>query len=145
MGESTKAADAVDKLVRAVGGKFTGLKYDVWKRTAESVISIRHSGISDILEGRPCPEPDYIHPYPSSTTRRPSRAVTRSQAVDESTQHTTGETSPVGTPSGTGATRHADAGASSPHLYGLRMTTSPISKIPKSGTVTIDFFTTSCF
>lgn len=85
MGESTKAADAVDKLVRAVGGNFTEIKYDMWEHTRQSVISMRPSGISDILEGRPCPEPDYIHPHASSTRRRRSRAVARSQAVDEST------------------------------------------------------------
>ena len=63
MRESTKAAGAVDKLARAVGGKFTGLKFDVRKRTGRSVISMRHSGISDIPEGRPCPEPECIRPY----------------------------------------------------------------------------------
>ena len=83
MGESTKAADAVDKLVRAVNGKFNVLKFDDWKRTAQSVIRMRHSGISDILEGRPCPEPKLISPRPPFMRSRPSRAVTRSQAADE--------------------------------------------------------------
>ena len=83
MGESTKAADAVDKLVRAVNGTFNGLKFNVWKRTARSVISSRHSGISVILEGRLCPEPNLISPRPSSVRSRPSRPVTPSQANDE--------------------------------------------------------------
>ena len=91
MGESTKAGDAVDKLVRALNGKFNGLKFDVWKRTAQSVISMRHAGISDILEGRPCPEPELVSPRPSSRRSRPSRAVTRSQAADE-TDIQSGET-----------------------------------------------------
>ena len=96
MGESTKAGDAVDKLVRALNGKFNGLKFDVWKRTAQSVISMRHAGISDILEGRPCPEPELISPRPSSRRSRLSRAVTRSQAADK-TGTQSGETPPADT------------------------------------------------
>ena len=96
MGESTKTDDAVDKLVRALNGKFKGLKFDVWKRTAQSVISIRRGGISDILEGRPCPEPKQISPRQSSVRSRPSRAVTRSQAADE-TDTQSGKTPPAGT------------------------------------------------
>ena len=42
---------AVDKLVRAAGVELTGLQYDVWKHTAQFVINMRHSGISDILKG----------------------------------------------------------------------------------------------
>ena len=83
MGKSTKAGDAVDKLVRALDGKINGLKFDVWKGTAQFVISVRYAGISDILEGRPCPEPERISPRSSSITSRPSRAVTRSQAANE--------------------------------------------------------------
>ena len=133
MGESTKAADAVDKLVRAVGGKFTGLKYDVWKRTAQSVISMRHSGISDILEGRPCPEPDYIRPRPSSMAQRPTRAVTRSQVADESTtQPATGETPPADTSAtiqlGTGATPPAET----EHLPPASSTTHGADTMPAS-------------
>lgn len=45
MGESTKAVDAVDKLVRDLNGKFKGLKFDLWKSTAQSVIIMRHAGI----------------------------------------------------------------------------------------------------
>ena len=71
MGESTKAGDAVDKLVRAINGKFNGLKFDVWKPTAQSVIIVRHAGISDILEGRPCPEPELVSPRPSSRRSSP--------------------------------------------------------------------------
>ena len=96
MGESTIAGDAVDELVRAPKGKFNGLKFDVWKRTAQSVISMRHAGISDILEGRPCPEPELASPRPSSRRNRPSRAVTRSQAADE-TDIQSGETPPADT------------------------------------------------
>ena len=76
MGESAKAGDAVDVLVRALNGKSNGLMFDVWKRTAQSVISMRHAGISDILEGRACPEPEQIVPRPSLRRSRPSRAVT---------------------------------------------------------------------
>ena len=84
MGESTKAGDdAVEKLVRALDGKVNGLKFDVWKRTAQSVISMRHTGIIDMLEGRPCPDPKLTNPCPSSIRSRPSRSVTRSQAADE--------------------------------------------------------------
>ena len=81
MGEFTKAGDVVDKPVRALNGKFNGLKFDVWKRMAQSVISLRHAGIFDILEGRPCPEPKIVSPRPSSIRSRPLRAVTRSQAA----------------------------------------------------------------
>ena len=83
MRESTKASDAVDKLVRTRNGNFNGLRFDVWKRTAQSVTSMRHAGISDILEGRPCPEPKLISPRLSSIRCRALRAVTRSQAADE--------------------------------------------------------------
>jgi len=54
MGESTKAADAVDKLVRAVGGKFTGLKYDIWK-SLDTHHSFKQPGGCDHL-GRACDE-----------------------------------------------------------------------------------------
>ena len=57
--------------------------FDVWKRTAQSVISMRHSGISDILEGRPCPVPKLIRPRPSSVRSKPSRPVTRNEAAEE--------------------------------------------------------------
>ena len=92
MGESTKTGDAVDKLVRAPNGEFNRLKLDVCK--AQSVISMRHAGISDIVEGRPCPEPKQISPRPSCIRSRPSRAITRSQATDE-TDTQSGETPPA--------------------------------------------------
>ena len=82
MGESTKAGDAVDKLIRALNGKFNWLKFDVWKCTAQSVISMRHAEISDILEGRPCAKPKSIGRRPFSKRSGPSRAVTCSQATD---------------------------------------------------------------
>ena len=66
MREFTKAGDAVAKLGRALTGKFNGLGFDVWERTAQSVMSMRHARISDILVGRPCPEPKLISPRPSS-------------------------------------------------------------------------------
>ena len=56
MRESAKASDAVDKLDRALNGKRNGLKFDVCKHTARSVIMLRHAGISGILEGRHCSE-----------------------------------------------------------------------------------------
>ena len=96
MGESTKAGDAVDKLVRAPNDKFNGLKFDVWKRTAQPVINMRHAGISDISEGRTCAEPEQISPRPSSRRSRHSRAVTRSQDADE-TDNQSGETPPADT------------------------------------------------
>ena len=96
MAESTKAGDAVDKLDRDLNGKLYGLKFDVWKRTAQSVISMRHAGISDILEGRPCTEPELASPRPSSRRSRRSRAVTRSQAADE-TDIQSGEPPPADT------------------------------------------------
>ena len=73
----------MDKLVRALNGKFNGLKCDVWKHTDQSVKSMRHAGISDILEGRLYPEPKQISPLPSSRKNRLSQAVTRSQAADK--------------------------------------------------------------
>ena len=94
--EGEKGCDAVDKLVRALNGKFNGLKFNVWKRTAQSVISMRHAGISDILEGRPCPEPKLTSPRPFSRRSRPSRAVTRSEAADV-TDTQSGETPPADT------------------------------------------------
>ena len=41
MGES-ESADVVDKLVRAVGRKLNGLKFDVWSEGAQTVITMRH-------------------------------------------------------------------------------------------------------
>ena len=71
---------------------------------------MRHSGISDILERRPCPEPEYNRPRPSMA-RRPTRAVTRIKDVDESsTQSGTGETPPAGT----SATTQLGEGATPP-------------------------------
>ncbi len=82
MGESTNAGDALDKIVRAVKGKFNGLTFDVWKRMAQSVTIMRHAGTSDILEGRPCPESKPISPRPSSIKSGLSRAVTRRPVAD---------------------------------------------------------------
>ena len=75
---------------------------------------VRHSGISDILQGRPCPEHEYIHPRPSMATR-PIRAVTCSGDIDESrTQFGTRTIPPayksVTTQSGAGATPSVDTG-----------------------------------
>ena len=55
MGES-KSADVVDKLVKAVGGKFNGLNSHIWRRTAQSVISMRHPAVAYIIEEQECPE-----------------------------------------------------------------------------------------
>ena len=44
---------------------------------------MRNSGIFDILEESPCPEPKPIRPRPSPMGSRPSRPVTRSQAANE--------------------------------------------------------------
>ena len=55
-----------------------------------------HAQISDILEGRPCPEPKRISPRPSSIRSRPIRYLTRSQAADE-TDTQSGETPPAET------------------------------------------------
>ena len=83
MRKFTQAGDAEDKLDRALNGKFSGLKFDVWQHTAQSVTSMCYFGIYDILEGRPYPEPTLIGPRPSPIRSRPLRAVTRSQASDE--------------------------------------------------------------
>ena len=96
MGKSTKSIDAVDKLVRPLNSKFNGLEMDVWKRTAQFVICMRHAGISDILEGRPPLEPKLISPRSASRRSRPSRGVTRSQAADE-TDTQCGDTPPADT------------------------------------------------
>ena len=58
---------------------------------------MRHSGISDILEGRPCTKPEHIRPRPSMAGR-PTRAVIYSQDVVElGTESGTEETPPVDT------------------------------------------------
>ena len=57
---------------------------------------MRLAGISDILEGRLCPEPELVSPPPSSRRSRPSRAVTRNQAADEADIQS-GETPPADT------------------------------------------------
>ena len=57
---------------------------------------MRHAGISDVLEGCPCPEPELISSRPSPGRSRPSRAVTRSHAADE-TDTQSGETPPADT------------------------------------------------
>ena len=44
---------------------------------------MRYSGMSDVLVGRPCPEPKLFFPRPFRMISRPSRAVSRSQAADE--------------------------------------------------------------
>ena len=63
----------------------------------EKTLQIRSFRVSDILEGRPCPEPEYIRPR-ASMARKPTRTVTLSQHVDESgTQPSTGETPPADT------------------------------------------------
>ena len=157
MGESTKAGDAVDKLVRALNGKFNGLKFDAWKRTAQSVINWSHTEICDILEGRPCPEPKVISPRPSSIRSTPSRAVTRTQATDE-TDTQSGETPPAetaenvqpdagSTPVDTAHLLPSSSGSFTlpKHLlYGPRMTTSRIWKTSSTGTATIVFCSPSC-
>ena len=48
MGDS-KSAHVVDKLVRVVGIKFTGLNFDIWRCMAQSVISMRHSEVAYII------------------------------------------------------------------------------------------------
>ena len=130
MGESTKAGDAVGKLVRALNGKFNGLKFDVWKRTAQSVISMRHAGISDILEGRPCPEPELVSPRPSSRKNRHSRAVTRSQAADE-TDIQSGEAPPADTAENV----QPDAGSTPVDTAHLPPSSSGYSTLPVAASV----------
>ena len=158
MGESTKAADTVDKLVRAVNGKFNGHTFDVWERTAQSVISMRHSGISDILEGRLYPEPKLIRPRPSSMGSRPSRVVTCSQAADKRTLSPGKKTQlkqqkmHSRTKGVLPCTRriwyhhlqnilHTQ---SQHHFYGSRMTTFRNWKASRTGTATTVFSSTSC-
>ena len=48
MGQS-KSADDVDKLIRAVGSKFNGLNFDIWRKTARSVISMGHPEVAYII------------------------------------------------------------------------------------------------
>ena len=54
MGES-ESADVVDKLVRAIGSKINGLNLGIWRRTAQSVISMRHPEVAYILKGKNVP------------------------------------------------------------------------------------------
>ena len=142
MGESfniTNAAGAVDKLVRAVGGKFNGTGFDLWCRTAKSVMGMRHTGISDILDGRPCPEPIFAQPPRGrSTTRRTSPIGTRHQVslaadADESAQRTasTGDIPSAAQDAsggtGAGASSLAEVGAeqdTSSLRYGLQQNSS---------------------
>ena len=158
MGESTKAGDEVDKLVRDLNGKFNGLKFDVWKRTAQSVISTGPAGISDILEGRPCPKPKLVSPRPSSRRSRPSRALTCSRPLTKRTL------SPGKHPRLTLQKMYSRTRGVLPwtrricyhHLqdilhsqpqhqfYGPRMTTSRIWKTSSTGTATTVFSSTSC-
>ena len=57
---------------------------------------MRHAGISDIQEGRSCPEPELVGPRPSSRRSTPSRTVNGSQAAD-GTGIQSGKTPPAGT------------------------------------------------
>ena len=50
------STDVVDKLVRAVSGKFNDLNFDIWRRTAQSAISRRHPDVAYIIAGQKCPE-----------------------------------------------------------------------------------------
>ena len=87
MGES-KSADVVDKLVRAVGGKFNGLKFNIWRRTAQSVISMRHPEVAYIIDGQQCPKQMKVQ----SRGRIPSRttpATTRSRGQQPGTEDVT--------------------------------------------------------
>ena len=103
---------------------------DVWKRTAQSVISMRHAGISDIPEGRPCPEPELVSPRPSSRRSRTSRAVTRSQAADE-TGIRSGETPPADT----GENVQPDAGSTPVDTAHLPPSSSGYSTLPAATSV----------
>ena len=74
----SKPADVVDKLVRAVGGKFNGLNFDAWRRTAQSVIRMRHPEVAYIIEGQKIPEQIKTQ-QPGRTPTRQSPAITRSR------------------------------------------------------------------
>ena len=87
MGQS-KSADVVDNLVRAGGGKFNGLNFDVWKRTAQSVISMRHPEVAYIIEGQKCPEQIKTQQRGRTPTRQ-SPAITRSQGQQQGTEDDT--------------------------------------------------------
>ena len=90
MGEP-KSADVVDKLVKAVGGKFNGLKFDVWRRTAHSVISMRNPEVAYIIEGQQCPDQVQIRPR-GRTPKRSSQIGTRSRGVQEDKEQEDEET-----------------------------------------------------
>ena len=68
------AGDVVDKLVKAIGGKFNGTGFDVWCRTAKSVISLRHPGVSSLIDGRPCPD---------AVRRSPAGIISRASIVTD--------------------------------------------------------------
>ena len=78
----SRSADAVDKLVRAVGGKFNGPNFDIWRRTAQSVISMRQPEVAYIIEGQKCSEHIKIQQQGRIPTRR-SQAITRSRGQQQ--------------------------------------------------------------
>lgn len=55
MGEP-KSANAPDKLVRAVGGKFNSLVFGVYREERQSVVSIRHPEVACTIERQKCLE-----------------------------------------------------------------------------------------
>ena len=81
----------MDKLVRVVGGKFNGLNCDIWKRTAQSVISMRHLEVAYIIEGQKCPQQIKIQQRGRTPTRQ-SPATTRSRGQQ---QHGTEDNTPA--------------------------------------------------
>ena len=96
-----------------------------------------HAGISDLLEGRPFPEPELISPRPSYRRSKPSRAVTRSQAADETeqTDAQSGETPPADTAENV----QPDAGNTAVDTAHLLSSSSGYSTLPAATSV---FWTT---
>ena len=84
----SKSADIVDKLVRAVGGKFNGFNFDIWRRTAQSVISMRHPEVVYIIEGQKCPEAIKIQ-HRGRTPARQSSAITRNRGQQQGAEYDT--------------------------------------------------------
>lgn len=65
------------KLVKAVSSEFNGIKCNIRKRTAQPVLSMRHTKLAYIIEGQLYPEQSNIWPRMKLQTRRSTAMKTR--------------------------------------------------------------------
>lgn len=78
---------SVTLLIQSVN-KFNGWSYLRWKRKTKTVVSLTHSGISDILNGEECPTETHEKVCGRSNSRR-SPVVTRAEGKVVSTEEGT--------------------------------------------------------